>query len=198
MKILEIWTDGGCRKPNPTVGTGIGGWGFWIPDFFSLKSYGYSGKTTNNIMEMTAIFEALKVIVKATNRGQLNDYDTIVIKSDSAYCINTFNEWIYKWIRKGTLTEKKNWELIYSIFILMKYLRAAEWKIKFNKVPGHCGVLGNETADKLVNIAMDDVISNPVPKSMFGKIDRTASSFADEYFTDDEDKKWFINIFNNI
>jgi ribonuclease HI len=72
MKSLEIWTDGGCRM-NP----GIGGWGFLIPNFFNVKSYGYSSMTTNNIMEITAILEALKVVTKSTNSGQLNDYDII-------------------------------------------------------------------------------------------------------------------------
>lgn len=193
MKTLNIWTDGGSRM-NP----GIGGWGFWIPDFFNIKSFGYSSKTTNNIMEITAILESLKVVVKATNRGQLNDYDTIIINSDSSYCINTFSTWIYGWIRKRNLTEKKNWELIYKVFILMKYLRAAEWKVKFHKVPGHSGVEGNEIADQLVNQAMDEMAFNPVPESIFDKTDRTASSFADEYFTKDEDRKWFIDTINNM
>lgn len=61
MKTLAIWTDGGCR-----VNPGIGGWGFWIPDFFNVKSFGYSRKTTNNAMEISAILEALKVVVKAS------------------------------------------------------------------------------------------------------------------------------------
>ena len=89
MKTLAIWTDGGCR-----VNPGIGGWGFGIPDFFNVKSFGYSRKTTNNAMEISAILEALKVVVKASNRRQLSEYDTIVIHSDSSYCINTFEKWV--------------------------------------------------------------------------------------------------------
>lgn len=193
MKQLIVWTDGGSRD-NP----GIGGWGFWIPEFFNIKSFGYSSKTTNNIMELTAILEALKVVVKGTNAGQFNDYDTIIIKSDSMYCINTFSSWIYSWIRKGILTSKKNWELIFKIYILIKYLRAGEWKIKFQKVPGHSGVEGNEIADQLVNQAMDEMAFNQVPESIFDKPSKSIVEFADEYFTNDEEKKWFINTMNNM
>ena len=69
-------------------------------------------------MEISAILEALKVVVKASNRRLLSEYDTIVINSDSAYCIYTFGKWVYKWIRKNNLNEKKNWELIYKVYIL--------------------------------------------------------------------------------
>ena len=191
MKTLAIWTDGGCR-----VNPGIGGWGFGIPDFFNVKSFGYSRKTTNNAMEISAILEALKVVVKASNRRQLSEYDTIVIHSDSSYCINTFEKWVYKWIRKNNLKEKKNWELIYKVYILMEYLMAAGWKIHFHKVPGHCGVEGNEIADKLANQAMDEKLSFPVPKSIIGRTAITITTFADKYFKNEEDKKRLIDILN--
>lgn len=150
MNILEIFTDGGCRS-NP----GIGGWGFYIPDFCNAKSYGYCKQTTNNCMELTAVLEALKFVNKGFNSGKLTGYDTIIVKTDSAYCINVLSKWIYRWLNNKSLPERKNWQLIYKIYILIKIFSEKGWKVKFQHVSGHSGVEGNEIADQLANKAMD-------------------------------------------
>ena len=54
--ILNIYTDGAC-KGNP----GIGGWGAILKYGDKIKEInGFSNNTTNNIMELTAVIEALK------------------------------------------------------------------------------------------------------------------------------------------
>ena len=56
---------------------------------------GGSKETTNNIMELTAILEALKALKKECE---------VDLYSDSAYCVNAFNQdWIYGWIKKNEL-----------------------------------------------------------------------------------------------
>ena len=57
---IEIFTDGAC-KGNP----GPGGWGALLRFGGKEKEInGYASLTTNNIMELTAVIEALKQIKK--------------------------------------------------------------------------------------------------------------------------------------
>ena len=59
-KKVEIFTDGAC-KGNP----GPGGWGALLRYGNKEKEInGYEPSTTNNIMELTAVIEALKQIKK--------------------------------------------------------------------------------------------------------------------------------------
>ena len=59
-KIIYIYTDGACRG-NP----GPGGWGAVLEcGDYKKEICGGSLLTTNNIMELTAVIEALKIIKK--------------------------------------------------------------------------------------------------------------------------------------
>ena len=58
--IVHIYTDGAC-KGNP----GPGGWGAVLKYGNSVKEIkGFSPDTTNNIMELTAVIEALKSLTR--------------------------------------------------------------------------------------------------------------------------------------
>ena len=60
LKIVHIYTDGAC-KGNP----GPGGWGAILKYGDHVKELkGYSPETTNNIMEITAVIEALKSLTR--------------------------------------------------------------------------------------------------------------------------------------
>ena len=88
--ILHIYTDGACRG-NP----GKGGWGAWLVYNETEKElYGFSADTTNNIMELTAVIEALKSLKRKC---------PIIITTDSTYVKNGINDWIYSW-------KKNNWK----------------------------------------------------------------------------------------
>jgi ribonuclease HI len=124
---LTIYTDGSC-SPNP----GPGGWGY-IAVFPTHDVYG-SGqdeKTTNNIMEMTAVIMALK------------DFSTTKafhIYTDSTYVLNC---------AQGLWQRKKNVEL------WKEYDRQAKNKtIRFTWVKAHNGDHYNELVDKLAKNRM--------------------------------------------
>lgn len=150
MANLEIYTDGGSRG-NP----GIGGWGLYCPQL-NYESYGYKEVATNNEMELTAILKALKWVI---NKG-FTEYDNIIIYSDSSYCVNIFNQWVWTWLKQGILETKKNPVLIKDILLLRRLLKSDGWGIKFVKVPGHSDNEGNNHADRLVNYAMDEKSSS--------------------------------------
>jgi len=102
----------------------------------------FKSPTTNNEMELMAILTALKHIKSS---GE-DFYIKPIIYSDSSYCVNIINNWMYSWKNNGWVRPKnqeiKNLEIIKQIYELASI---AEVK----KVPGHSGVFGNEIADKL-------------------------------------------------
>nr|DAQ93863.1 MAG TPA: ribonuclease HI [Caudoviricetes sp.] len=73
-----------------------------------------------------------------------------IVYTDSLYCVNTFNDWMYRWKnnnwRKADKSTPENLDLIkfYDI-IYNKWNR----KIDLRKIKGHAGIEGNELADDL-------------------------------------------------
>tara|TARA_B100000902_G_scaffold34179_1_gene41138 strand:- start:2124 stop:2564 length:441 start_codon:yes stop_codon:yes gene_type:complete len=139
---IEIFTDGACRG-NP----GPGGWGALLRFGDKEKEInGYARKTTNNIMELTAVIEALKQIKKP--------YE-IDITTDSTYVKNGITIWIHNWKTNGWKTAAKksvkNKELWIELDELIKV-----HEINWIWVKGHSGHPENEKADELANIAIDN------------------------------------------
>ncbi len=139
MDEVTIYTDGACSG-NP----GPGGWGsILIFGENSKEISGGSANTTNNIMELTAVIEALKLLKRPC---KVNVY------SDSAYVVNAFNQnWIYGWMKKGWKTAGnspvKNKELWQELYSLTKVL-----DVTFNKVKGHADNELNNRCDELARM----------------------------------------------
>ena len=95
MEEITIYTDGACSG-NP----GPGGWGAILMYKGNKKEIsGAKNDTTNNVMELTAVIEALKLLKHKCN---------VKIYSDSAYVVNAFNNgWIHNWIKNGWKTSGK-------------------------------------------------------------------------------------------
>ena len=136
MKKINIYTDGACKN-NP----GPGGYGI-ILEYNDIKKEisGGSRDTTNNIMELTAVIEALKA---------LNQPCEVNLYSDSQYVCNAINKnWLNNW-------EKSNWkkadkkpvanrELWQQLSALLEM-----HKVNFIWIKGHAGHPENERCDKL-------------------------------------------------
>jgi len=145
VKKVTIYTDGACSG-NP----GPGGWGALLM-FEDIKKEISGGKkdTTNNIMEITAVIEGLKLL----------KYSCIVdIYSDSAYVVNAFNQnWIANWKKKGWKNSKnedvKNRELWEELENLTK-----NHEVTFIKVKGHSDNEYNNRCDELARNAIRKII----------------------------------------
>ena len=141
MESVTIYTDGACSG-NP----GPGGWGaVLIYNDVKKEISGGNASTTNNIMEITAVLEALKLLKRPCN---------VDVYSDSAYVVNCFNQgWIYNWIKKGWKTANndpvKNQDLWQELYNLTKI-----HKVKFNKVKGHSTNELNNRCDELARNAI--------------------------------------------
>ena len=131
-----IYTDGACSG-NP----GPGGWGAILMYKDAKKEIsGGMKETTNNIMEITAVIEALKCLKVESD---------VQVYSDSAYTVNAFNQgWIYNWMKNGWKTANKepvkNKELWQELYALTK-----KHKVEFMKVKGHADNEFNNRCDEM-------------------------------------------------
>ena len=136
-----IYTDGACSG-NP----GPGGWGAILMYKGNKKEIsGGCKNTTNNIMEITAVIEALKCLKVQSD---------VQVYSDSAYTVNAFNsKWIYGWIKNGWKTSngdnvknKELWQELYSL--------TQKHNVEFIKVKGHADNEYNNRCDELARNAI--------------------------------------------
>jgi ribonuclease HI len=142
-KIINIYTDGACRG-NP----GPGGWGALLEyNGHTKKIYGSSALTTNNIMELTAVIESLKII---------NKQSEIIITTDSTYVKNGITKWIHNWKLKGWKTASKKPVKNKSLWKELDSL-SKQHTIQWEWVRGHTGHPGNEEADLLANKGIDEL-----------------------------------------
>lgn len=141
---MIIYTDGSSH-PNP----GPGGFGLVVLDNSENLVYTYSKQcadTTNNREELKAILYAF------LNHGvKLDDWniDVPIVYSDSNYCIQTFNDWMFNWARNGWIkSDKKTPENLDLIQAYYDWYQKG-YRIDLRKVKGHAGHKWNEMADGL-------------------------------------------------
>jgi ribonuclease HI len=138
-KLVEIWTDGGCR-PNP----GPGGWSAILTFRNVVKELsGAEAVTTNNRMELTAAAEALEALKRPSH---------VVVHTDSQYLKNGITRWSTGWVRKGW--RSSTGDPVANIDLWKRILSAAEkHRVEWKWVRGHDGNDMNERADRLATEA---------------------------------------------
>lgn len=136
MEEVIIYTDGACSG-NP----GPGGWGSILMYRENKKEISGGKKdTTNNVMELTAVIEALKLLKFKCK---------VSVYSDSAYVVNAFNQkWIYGWMKNGwknaskePVKNKELWEELYELTKIHE--------VTFIKVKGHSDNEYNNRCDEM-------------------------------------------------
>ena len=144
MEKVTIYTDGACSG-NP----GPGGWAAVLIYNENRKEISGGKKvTTNNIMELTAVIEALKLLKYPCE---------VDLYSDSAYVVNGFNQgWIYNWRKNNWRTSSKEpvknkeiWEELYNLSKIHK--------VNFIKVKGHSTNELNNRCDELAREAIKNL-----------------------------------------
>ena len=141
MEKVIIYTDGACSG-NP----GPGGWGTILMYNGNKKEIsGAKNNTTNNVMELTAALEGLKMLKFPCE---------VELYSDSAYLVNSFSQgWIYNWKKNNWKTASKEpvknkeiWEEIYNLTQIHK--------VKFIIVKGHADNEFNNRCDEMARNAI--------------------------------------------
>ena len=144
MEEVTIYTDGACSG-NP----GPGGWGAILMYKENKKEISGGKKdTTNNVMELTAVIEALKLLKFPCK---------VKLYSDSAYVVNAFlQNWVINWQRNNWKTadkkEVKNKELWQELVELTNI-----HDITFIKVKGHSDNEFNNRCDEMARNAIKNL-----------------------------------------
>lgn len=128
---LVIATDGSCLS-NPG---GAGGWA-WATSPTSWQA-GAHPSTTNNLMEMRAVYEALLATPPDL---------PLLIETDSQYTIKSLTEWLPGWKRNGWLNSAKKPVANKSAIMEIDRLRQGR-DVVFQHVKGHAGHVLNEVCD---------------------------------------------------
>lgn len=146
MDKVTIYTDGACSG-NP----GPGGWGA-ILMYKDIKREISGGKkdTTNNVMELTAVIEALKLLKHPCE---------VSLYSDSAYVVNAFlQKWLDNWEKnnwknsnKEDVKNKELWQELLSLTNIHT--------VQFIKVKGHADNEFNNRCDELARNAIKELDS---------------------------------------
>lgn len=145
---VVIATDGSCLS-NP----GPGGWAWATSD--THWSAGGHRSTTNNLMELRAVYEAL---------GNIDEGQPILIQTDSEYVINVFTKWLAVWKSNGWRTSNRKPVLNQRAIQLLEE-RLARHDVRWEHVKGHAGHELNEYVDDLARAAATAVRDGrPVPK----------------------------------
>lgn len=144
--MITIYTDGSAH-PNP----GPGGYGVAVVNesnqLIYARSHQTQEETTNNREELKAILWTM------LNYGSIWGTAPIVY-SDSAYCVNTLNDWMFGWAKRGWIKSDKqtpeNLDLIQAYYDWYQ----KGYRINLQKIKGHAGHEWNELADRLATGAM--------------------------------------------
>jgi len=144
---VEIFTDGAC-KGNP----GPGGWGAVLRLGAHVKElHGGEAGTTNNRMELTAVIRALEALTRR---------HSVRLHTDSQYVQKGITQWIHSWKLRGWRTADKQPVKNVDLWRRLEEL-SAQHDIEWIWVKGHAGHPGNERADALANLGVEQVGRGP-------------------------------------
>lgn len=142
---VEIWADGGCLG-NP----GPGAWAFVLTGpGVEVRRSGYDPATTNNRMELMAVSEALRELVRRAPLAGL----AVAVTTDSQYVQRGITQWIRAWLANGWRTSGKKpvknadqWRELWAL--------CQGWTVSWRWVMGHAGDPLNEACHRMVEEAL--------------------------------------------
>ena len=144
MTEVEIYCDGACRG-NP----GPGGWGALLRSGGHEKRlYGAETLTTNNRMELQGAIEGLAALSRDCR---------VTVWTDSEYVKKGMTEWLQGWKARGWKNSQRQPVKNADLWQRLEQ-EALRHHVDWRWVKGHNGHEGNEIADELANLAIDELL----------------------------------------
>lgn len=143
---LSLYTDGASHAR----GNLPGGWAWVLVNQVGPLKCGSGGleATTNNVMEVTAILEGLRFVLRY-NTQPFSHLTHLDVVSDSQYALG---------VSSGRFQASKNVELVNDVRAAAAALRRRDCAINWHWVRGHNGNAWNERVDRLAGQAKQRVI----------------------------------------
>ena len=145
---LKIYVDGSAH-PNP----GPGGWGRVVinerDEIIETISVQFTEEAvTNNRMELMAVLSTMRDYGVQPKEG-FSIGEIPIVYCDSAYVVNTFNNWMFNWVNNNWIKSDK--KIPENLDIIAEYYKLYQsgYRIDLQKIRGHAGNQYNELADKL-------------------------------------------------
>ncbi|KAK6188968.1 hypothetical protein SNE40_005035 [Patella caerulea] len=139
---VEVYTDGACfnnGKNGACSGIGV----FWGVNDKRNTSEKLAGRQTNNRAEI----HAARVAIEQAKKRKIKN---LILHTDSEFLINSITKWIKGWKRNGWILSSGKPVVNKDDFQeLDEALKGIN--VKWVHVRGHCGIPGNEAADRLAN-----------------------------------------------
>jgi len=150
---FTIYTDGGCSGNKRDAGC-KGAWAGVIldPGNQGIASFkGFEENTTNNRMELSAVFKGLKYAkeVADNNYGGSKLIDCIII-TDSMYVVNNYEDYVDEWKKNGWRKSGGGSVINFDIWKMICSMTPEFKSVKFQWVKGHSTNKFNQQADALV------------------------------------------------
>ena len=149
MKKITVYTDGSCLNQGNRYNISEplkGGYAYASYEGDRLMFHGgaseYNFDVTNNRMEMMAVIAVLGILYKLGHTDE-----DILIKSDSTYVVDCFNDYMENWKVNGW---KKKKGAIANLDLWKRLDKATDHiKFKLEWVKGHDVCEGNNLVDEL-------------------------------------------------
>ena len=139
---VVVYTDGACPDQHTGIQeTRVSGCGVWFGhgDERNVGVPNPYPPHTNNRAEMAAVLLAMQAFGKHQPKR-------LCVMSDSEYVVKGMNEWMAGW-KARRFAKVKNADLWQKL----DDMRHEIGNVRFVHVRGHCGIEGNEEADRLAN-----------------------------------------------
>ena len=104
-------------------------------------------ETTNNRMELTAAIEALNALTRPCE---------VLLHTDSKYVMDGIGSWMPNWKKRGWKTASKKPVKNQDLWQALDEAQSRH-DVTWKWVKGHSGNDGNEEADRLANLGIDEL-----------------------------------------
>ena len=109
--------------------------------------HGGEPETTNNRMELTAAIEALNALKRPCD---------VLLHTDSKYVMDGIRSWLPNWKKRGWKTASKKPVKNQDLWQALDEAQSRH-DVTWKWVKGHSGNDGNEEADRLANLGIDEL-----------------------------------------